>query len=193
MVETAIIIGDSQANGLIRPLSELLQSLKIRITGSTAHTGQQTIWFAREQIVKRLVDDHRPSLVLIIMGGNDAQRSLETWLPGVQEVVKQAKSRGAKVIWIGTAFSTRSDVQERHERVAHWQESVLPQLNVTWIDSMPMTQHGHSDGVHFTQAGYRAWANAIVEELALLPSSNFPWIPLLLTVVIGYLFVKIVR
>lgn len=194
MTETAILIGDSQAGGLRAPLKELLKPLGIGLISSTSHSGQQTIWFAREHIVKGLVDRYRPDLVIIAMGGNDAQRSLESWLPGVRDVVQQAKSKGARVIWIGTAHSTRPDVEARHLRISSWQDSVLPQMGVTWINSIPMTQGGHSgDGVHFTRAGYHAWASTIADELAILARGSFPWIPLLIAGLAGYLFIRTVK
>lgn len=190
MTERAIIVGDSQAGGLQTPLSELLRPLEIKIVATEHHIGQQTIWFARERIVKQLVDRYRPDLTIIVMGGNDAQRNFDTWLSGIQSVVAQAKSRSARVIWISPAFSERSDVQERHARIANWQEMSLPHLGVTWINSMPMTQGGHSgDGVHFTRAGYRAWAESVADELATL-SKPFPWVPVLSMAIVGYLFVK---
>jgi len=194
MSEKAILIGDSQGSGLSVPLKTALASIGINVVGSQNHTGQQTIWFAREQITKQMVDRYRPDLVIIALGGNDAQRTLDTWLTGVKEVVNQAKARGARVVWIGTAFSTRPDVQTRHARVSSWQDASLPQLGVTWINSMPMTQGGHrDDGVHFTPSGYRAWANTIADELAILPGNSFPWIPLLLAGLAGYLFFRTVR
>lgn len=190
----SIIIGDSQAGGLAAPLKELLRSVGINVVYSDHHVGQQTIWFAREQIVKNAVDHYKPDLVILIMGGNDAQRSIESWLPGVRNVVAQAKSRGARIVWIGTAFSTDPNVQARHQLTSNWQEATLPQLGITWIHSMPMTQGGHGpDGVHFTRNGYRAWATTIADELAILPSNSFPWIPLAIAAIVGIMFIRIVR
>ena len=54
----------------------------------------------------------------------------------------------------------------RADRIAPWQGSFLPQMGVKWIDSRMWTFGGHApDGVHFTRAGYRAWADAMMDDL----------------------------
>lgn len=163
-MKRAVLIGDSQAAGLAAPLKAALLDRGVAIVGTAAHSGQQTIWFARERIVAEQIARHQPQLVIFALGGNDAQRSYDAWVPGVKEVIRQAA--GLPVVWIGTAFSTSADVQERHLRVARWQQTLLPQLGARWIDSMPLTLTGHiADGVHFTRQGYESWAALVAKKI----------------------------
>ena len=75
-------------------------------------------------------------------------------------------SGARSIVWIGPPSAKNDAIDARADRIAPWQGSFLPQMGVKWIDSRMWTFGGHApDGVHFTRAGYRAWADAMMDDL----------------------------
>ena len=167
MTFTVLLVGDSHMEALGRALPPLLERQGLRVVHAEANRGKSTAWYVAENRLRALVQQYRPDIVLIELGTNDQPHA--NYLQTLRSAVEQARSAGAKkIVWFGPSYSPA--IAERAEAIRIRQEGALPQLGVSWYDSWPMTTQGHApDRVHFTLAGYRAWATSMADELAILP------------------------
>jgi lysophospholipase L1-like esterase len=166
-VNTYIVLGDSQAGGLLQHLQEQMRTRGFTPIGAAVHDGWSTSRFVEEQPAVAL-GRLRPNVAIIVLGGNDVASTAmaRAGLGGdIGRLVQQLRGGEAQphIIWIGPAHSTEPGVQRRHEATADFQRAIMPTLGVEWHDSEPMTSDlGHApDGVHFTQVSYARWAARI--------------------------------
>jgi len=199
-----LFVGDSQGDGLSRPLRSLLTSSGFDVVGDETWVSWRTRYFFSGRpnspacgagfqcrppgdlsqstipdILQGVVDRTHPDVVLFMLGGNDyANSSLSS---DIRRVVQIAKSSASKVIWVGTAHSEDPAVETRHRAVAGVQQSTLAALgdNVIWIDGVSGSQPGPytSPGVHLTAAGYSRWANELVPEIIRLAGGDASALP----------------
>jgi lysophospholipase L1-like esterase len=110
-------------------------------------------------------------MAIVILGTNDAAQGQQAYVEQLRAVVDAIRASGARsIVWIGPPSAKNQQIDARADRIAPWQGSFLPQLGVKWIDSRLLTFGGHApDGVHFTRAGYRAWATALIDDLRGTP------------------------
>lgn len=132
-----------------------------------AHRGQGVPAYLSAGWLRTAVQQHRPDIVVIELGGNDGRTDHFTYQQQAHRLAAEAGN--ARVIWVGPAFATVPDVQERHLQ-AH--ES-LRTMGLPYIDSMSITSSGHrGDGVHFAPGGYDRWANYIATTLRAEPTTS---------------------
>lgn len=195
-----LVVGDSQGNGLISPLRSLLTSGGLEVVGDETWTGWRTNYFFNGRpgtpscpstslqcrpagngpnILQDTVNRTHPDVVLFILGGNDYPTS--SLSSDIRRVVEISQSSASKIIWVGTAFSEREDVETRHRQVAGVQQSVLGSLgeNVTWIDGVPGSQPGpfSADHVHLTGSGYSRWASELAPEIIRIAGGDASGLP----------------
>jgi lysophospholipase L1-like esterase len=182
---TAVIIGDSQAQGLQRPLTTALAGYDVEVTGQSSHAGMGLRWFLDNNTISSMVNSRNPQLVILIIGGNDdvqtSGASRTAYETKLRQAYNDAHARGADVVWIGPATSRDEGVQERHDRTATVQSSYVPSLGARWIDGRPGSSAGpfqqetnpgsseaqiRSRNSHLTGEGYRAWACALAPGIA---------------------------
>jgi lysophospholipase L1-like esterase len=182
---TAVIIGDSQAQGLHRPLTTALAGYDVEVTGQSSHAGKGLRWFLDNNTISSMVNSRNPQLVILIIGGNDdvqtSGASRTAYETKLRQAYNDAHARGADVVWIGPATSRDEGVQERHDRTATVQSSYVPSLGARWIDGRPGSAAGpfqqetnpgngesqiRSRNSHLTGEGYRAWACALAPGIA---------------------------
>lgn len=156
MTQRAYLLGDSHAQVLGPVLQALLQP-RYDLTYE-AFPGYGTMRAAAAAHIPAKLD-----LALVVLGGNDFgnQRDARSAL------VHRLQKTGAKVYWFGPAHSLVADVDARHAEQAASQAGQLPGLGVHWFDSRPWTADAPhvGDGVHFTHAGYEAWAAHIAKAV----------------------------
>lgn len=172
----AVVLGDSQAQGLAPGLREALPVIGFDVVATITTVGTSTRAMLDSDKIARALE-HEPALIVIALGGNDfvTERYPET----LHAFVSQARSRGARVVWVGPAHAANADVEARHARTREAQRVIVPATGALWLDSVPWTHEGHSpDGVHFTRTAYAAQARAIASAIAAggQPSSALPWI-----------------
>lgn len=171
----AVLIGDSQMEGLAAHLRLALGALFHTVNASWQRGASTRATIESGKIEAALAQ--RPDVVVFALGGNDTANA--SYVSTLTEAVGRAARDGARVIWIGPAYSIDPHVEARHAAAREVQRAVLPTLGVLWIDSVPLTQSGHAqDGVHFTRAAYEAQARAIAEELTRRAQSYpiWPWV-----------------
>ncbi len=160
------LVGDSQAQGLEAPLGRLIAREGAELVSSFTRSGWSTARVVAQGRLPQLLRRRRIDRVVVVLGGNDRPRSLGAYRRDILSLVRQIERSGARVTWIGPAFSKRRDVERRHRTNAMLQRAILWGTGVRWIDSLPHTLSGHvRDRVHFTRRGYRRWATRIVSGL----------------------------
>lgn len=152
-----LLVGDSLAVGLARPLALLLAPLTSAAVGGTRIDHWHGPTMARALLVA-------PSLVVVVLGTNDiaAHMAGNEARPQIRAVVAMARAAGASVAWVGPpslpwdGFGVRAALAQE-----------LSDLGVPLFDSeaaAPVARH--SDGVHMTPAGYAEWAAQIAAWIA---------------------------
>lgn len=153
-----LLIGDSQAVGLFRPLAEA----GLPLVGLVAHAGISTTGLASSGDVGAAVRAFSPDLVLVILGGNDSAG------PALEHAIADLRQQlPVNVVWVGPMASSDLDVDTRHARTGATQRGLARSLRYQWIDGRPLSLdlvHTH-DGVHFTAQAYATLARRIAAQL----------------------------
>ena len=169
-MNTYLLIGDSQAEGLLPYIHERMHARGFTMVGAATHVGWKTARFVSEQAAVAL-SRVNPDVVLVVLGGNDIATTASAravLAEDIRQFLAQIRSSSSPhIIWIGPAHSTDPNTSRRHEAVADVQSSMLPALGVEWHDGGPMTEDlGHAaDGVHFPRTSLIRWADRINQAL----------------------------
>lgn len=150
----ALLIGDSQGEGLRRPLTSVLAARGYALSpASWTQVGASTT-AARPHV------DGVPAvdLAIVVLGGNDGSlaRAGEGYAAKLADLVAQLRRAGARdVVWIGPMHADDASVAAQHDAARAVQSRGIP--GARWVDGYALSiyaPHG-GDGVHFTAAGYR--------------------------------------
>jgi lysophospholipase L1-like esterase len=194
----AFIIGDSHSVLLGPAVVDAARGLGWTLAGKVSHVGWSTAHFVSDDSWLVPLAATRPDVAVVILGTNDAAQSQQAYAAQLQAMVDAIKAAGVEnIVWVGPPSVQKADIDARIERIAPWQQSFLPQMGVRWIDSRQMTGGGQAaDGVHFTRAGYMAWASSLADTLASSferSSSGSLIIPLALAALVVGMFVATLR
>lgn len=161
----AFVIGDSHSVQLGPNIVSALRG--VSLVGKISHIGWSTAHYASDSTWQAPLAAVRPDVVIVILGTNDAAQSQQAYAAQLKTMVDTIKVSGVpSIIWVGPPSVQKADIDARIERIAPWQASFLPQLGVSWIDSRQLTLGGQAaDGVHFTRAGYGAWAVSVADRM----------------------------
>lgn len=159
------LIGDSHAEGLGWVLGDRLAERGHQLVHVGDHRGWSTQQMLDAGVIEAAAAAH-PDVILISSGHNDDGPEVERAL---YAAMQRLKGTGARVGWILSGSSTRSDVEARHLRNRALVLRRLP-LSFSLIDGREMvnTSDLSADGVHLTRAGYDRWAQQIAAQL--------PWV-----------------
>lgn len=158
----AVVLGDSQAEGLAPHLRGALAPL-FYVVNTIWQRGISTRALIRSGKIEAALAQ-RPAVVMFVLGGNDT--ASDSYRQDLIDAVALAARDGARVIWVGPAYSLDPVVERRHAAAREAQRALLPTLGVLWLDSVAWTRAGHADDdVHFTRVGYAAQATAIAVAL----------------------------
>jgi len=162
------VIGDSHSVLLGPAVVDAARGLGWSLVGKVSRIGWSTARYVSDDSWLPALVAARPDVVVVVLGTNDAAVSQQAYAEQLRTMVDGIKFAGAKdIVWVGPPSVQKPDIDARIERIAPWQQSFLPQMGVTWIDSRPMTYGGQAaDGVHFTRAGYQVWASSLADTLA---------------------------
>ncbi len=172
---TAVIIGDSQAQGLNHPLAAALEAYHIHVTGASVHPGWRVSRIIEEADIASFISSRNPQLVIMIAGGNDQVSGSTEGRTAYESTLRRAVTAlgGSHIVWVGPATSQDDGVMTRHIGTAAVQSSYLPGLGVRWIDGRPGSAAGPFQGdsnpsrrSHLTGAGYRRWACELAPQIA---------------------------
>lgn len=167
-----VLVGDSQAAGLARPLRQLLGRDLVRVNAVSGRNTSQLVPDALDD-----ANDYRADLVIVASGGNDHQvlSNPASYADLVGRLTRDLRAAAGRVVWWGPAHSTEPEVARRHNAAADAQRIAVPAAGGTWIDSRPFTarlEHTQ-DGTHFVGSAYDSWAR---EVAARLPGTGGAWL-----------------
>ncbi|WP_312933598.1 SGNH/GDSL hydrolase family protein [Pseudomonas sp.] len=132
--------------------------------------------------VKELIAAHKPDVVVLVigdtMGSYDKPAFPKAWAwQSVTSLTKAIGETGTKCVWVGPAWGKVGGMYKKNDQRVQ-QLSQFLATNVapcTYIDSLTLSKPGEwvtTDGQHFTVAGYKAWAGAVVNAISQLPASS---------------------
>lgn len=161
------ILGDSHSVLLGPAIVRAMGSSGWESAGQISHVGWSTARYVSDNSWQPALATVRPDVAIVILGTNDAAQSQQAYATQLRTMVDTIKAAGVPaIVWVGPPSVTNAAVDARGDRIAPWQGSFLPQMGVKWIDSRQMTNGGQApDGIHFTAAGYRAWAGSLADPL----------------------------
>lgn len=163
-----LLLGDSQMSGLSRSLIPKLQAKGHEIVGTGIRVGYSTNRFVDSDVAVPRAD-----LVIVALGGNDEPRNIEVYREILSRFFLKFTRSPVRLVWWGPAHSLEPSVMAKHDRTANMQRTIFAQARpvqgdrIDWYDSRPVTaglEHA-PDGVHFTAAGYRDWADVVMSRL----------------------------
>lgn len=167
-------IGDSHMQGLKPRLERMIPGANLlRIE---ARPGWSARRYARSGDVPRLT--RGADVVVFELGGNDASAGISPIQHGedVRKLIMQAQP--AKVIWVAPGITGRSELEANRARLKPIQKKLVQAADGVWIDGHKLTDRKYlrSDLVHYTSAGYDAYAKALARKLARLGRGAPPWV-----------------
>ena len=167
------LIGDSHTQAYFPTLKTLLETANHQVVGQLSKIGWATYSFNKDPSLIASVLQQDPDVVLVSLGGNNGRLSDEGYRSAVGEFLENVGYPQRRVIWVGPAIATRSDVDTRHRWTANWFRNNLPK-DILFIDAEEFTNQGHSsDGVHFKMSFYKdVWAKTVADKV--LPALNLP-------------------
>jgi len=167
-----LFIGDSHSVGIFgKKFDSLIRQDETSVVTHTScgavakwfRTGQKTRcgYFHRDQngvvksgkegktpIIDRTLEEFKPELVIIELGGNYTNRSDEYTVKDIDEIVTLVTNAGAKCLWIGAPSSRKNERTPRLYRLA--KEGVKERCPI--FDSSAVTTYPSNprlDGVHY--------------------------------------------
>jgi lysophospholipase L1-like esterase len=166
------VIGDSQVVG---PFGEQLGILLLN-RGASRYTREAHVgwgvdeWSRRLPRLLRALEQSRPSLILVALGGNDTHRirSREPEFRSEVSALFFGLCQHTRVIWIGpaTVYPRGDDTRELVSR------AILEEIGEeNFVDSQGVTSRigpregRQPDGLHFNRTGGLRWATGILPEL----------------------------
>lgn len=146
------LVGDSVAVGLSRPLGVLMRARGFDFFADAEVSTNARQWVQRiEQVLAR-----RPRTVFVNLGGNDAASPALTseFVQNIQRIAIKIRSAGAAPIFL-------EPPNRPSPAFAVIQQGLRATGAPVLVPSLALPRA--PDGVHFTGAGYQAWAEEIAD------------------------------
>jgi len=161
---TWLIAGDEFVQGMY---SYFRVPLASRAVGDVIGSKNSTFkTWVRDKMVESVVDEDNPEVVVIALGTNPAGALTSGFAEDVRAIVTQARKRGAQVVLVGP-FANDAD----GKKLAALRSFVPDVINgYTLAAGLPRD----SDGVHFTQPGYKTLAERVVAATFQVLDSRRP-------------------
>ena len=116
-----------------------------------------------------LVDEHRPALVLVFLGGNDIlrQRGARALKDGLAACVRAAAAAGAPLVLLAVPTFGVTDFTDAAIVEDFAKDAKVPSLS-PGLGKLLRDDAMRSDAIHLNAAGYRALAANVADELRRL-------------------------
>jgi lysophospholipase L1-like esterase len=165
--DVILAFGDSLTHGTGAAQDEAYPAVLARLTGRTvinAGVPGDTTAGGLERLPD-LLQQHRPRLVLLCLGGNDMLRKQprDTTESNLRQLVQTIRASGAEVVLIAVPEPTLfGGAPDFYERIA--EEMQLP-LEAEIFDEVLKDNRLKSDPIHANAAGYRVVAGRLADFL----------------------------
>ncbi len=132
--------------------------------------------------IKELIAQHKPDVVVLVIGDTmasyDKPAFPKAWAwQSVTSLTKAISETGTKCVWVGPAWGKVGGMYKKNDQRTQLMSQFLA-ANVapcSYVDSLTLSKPGQwitTDGQHFTVAGYKSWAGAIVDAIDKLPAGS---------------------
>lgn len=179
--QRVVAIGDSQVHGA----PGIALGHHLIASGATYYTrfgrGNWGVyrWYHNLDSIDQIMERHHPTLVVLILGGNDWYRvedaNYPTYVSRFWEHLKSSVERNkpegtrSSICWIEPPAAVGQDNAERQAARAQVSEIILETINQTYFvesqDITRSTQGRSADGVHFTHQGAVNWMRQTIPRL----------------------------
>jgi lysophospholipase L1-like esterase len=162
----ALLVGDSLAAGLARPMRDRLRAAGGDLT-SRAINGSTIDQWAHGSALAESLAQATPALTLVSLGTNDlATKPADYKRPLVAAIVARIRAAGSAVAWFLPPRMPFADRGGLRALLA----AELARLAVPAFPSDALELPRGPDGIHPTPAGFDLWAARIIEWLSAPPA-----------------------
>lgn len=150
--QRVLLMGDSQAGGLFRVVNDYCVENGHQLVATFTWFSATTYNFAYSRKVEELLAEHRPTLVILVLGLNELYAA-DTAKRAVAARALHAKLADVPYLWVGPAnFTEDRGINEVYARTA---------LPGRFMLSKHLEIPRGSDRRHPSTAGYRLWMQSI--------------------------------
>ena len=171
-----LLVGDSLVQGLAPRFKQLTEAAGGELV-SLSSIGKSTFWYGQQTFIQDLVNQYNPRLVIIVLGTNDegAEQDPTKYHRAIDAVLRQ--TGGKRVVWVGPPTIPRSADEDAGSAARN---TLLAQHGgMVVFDGRALTSDLNDkrtpDGVHFTVAGSKVWAEHIFAKLQTVGRSTPFW------------------
>lgn len=191
MTNRYVVVGDSQAEGLLLP-NAMPALLGDRLVRGLDHRGWSSARLLSDGAINTAagIAAANDATLLIFSGGNDNDvlasteafnRYKDTLLDIVRTLARKSAATGQplKVVWFGPVYALEPANARQHPATARAMSTVLrsseaqrvakeggSQLSLRWVDSQPLTSDlARPENVHLTAHGYQIYADRAVRAV----------------------------
>jgi len=188
--QSVLLIGDSQVAG--QPGAAL--GNHITAAGATRYVraGQSgwsiRRWYNNRRLMDDLISRHNPTLLVLILGGNDAARAhsasfdllVASFWSAAQNSVESHAPEGTEtsICWIAPPAAVgdnRHELQPLRALVSQRIQNVIGQNHFVRSEDLTNTRFGRSsDGIHFTFVGANNWMRHTIPRLETCVERQHP-------------------
>lgn len=148
-----LVVGDSLAVGTGHHLVRLARRSGAEVAAVEAKEGTRCDQWS--SLVQGPLARFRPTLVLVVLGTNDAAMADPMVNAGhVRGIASAVRAAGARLVWVGMP-----SLPDRLKTDAV--RSMILAASVDYFDSRWVAFDRAADGIHATPDGYKTWARAI--------------------------------
>lgn len=163
--KSIVAIGDSIGNGfnIATPWPTRLSSILGVTVDNNSVTGEPTAYGL--SIINGLLDDKKPTHVVILLGTNDAIRgSAATAISNLQSMVNTARNKNVIPVIVTLPPITRSSSE--NSRAAQISNGIKKLQNAVVADARAALNKSHiADGVHPNNEGQQIIADVIAQKI----------------------------
>lgn len=152
LLTRVLLVGDSMAQGLTAPMKEQSTTAFSALAKPGTRIDQ---WLSSAQL-KSTLASYKPTLVIIVLGTNDAYSNANQaqW---IDPFVAKLRAAGADVVWVGPpSLPNPYSGMPVHTGFLQTLAQKAPRYFHSETLSLP-----RADTLHPTQAGFQTWAKAI--------------------------------
>ena len=169
--ERVLIVGDSHSEASWTfggRLATKLAEAGVPRVDVAGNRGKGVRWYLESGTLNAELDQHRPDMVIVELGGNDAVKgyrkaTYQTYLGRFVDLLREKDVK--RIVWLApTKHEGSASAESKRRQIAAWQQEYLPGRGVEWYDMHPLTiDLPTRDGVHYDQANYEIWATRAIE------------------------------
>ena len=166
--QRVLLIGDSQAGGIMRALNDYCVSNGHELVASFTWFSATAFNFGYSDKVDGLIAKYKPSLIFVVLGLNELYaKDLKKRMDAAKKL--RAKFNGTPYVWVGPAnFKEDQGINSVYEQVAGSERFIL---------SKNLLLPRASDKRHPNAEGYRIWMDYIASKIQGNPLFPFNFRP----------------